>query len=186
MVTLMQGINYGTGTTTTGTSGIQSTGAVLRGATAGEGGFFAYFRFGIETWLAGSQVMVGLSAQNAALGGDPSAINNTLCFGCDTADTTWQFIRRGTAATKVDTAVSIAAGQVFDVTIRALPNASDVTVRVVQYGINSETVLIDNVTYSTNLPTNTTFMYAWAAMRATSGTTAKVLRLGRIYVETDY
>ena len=75
-------------------SGIQSTNTVaVRGNVAFMGGFFAFFRFGINTWSGtGQQLLVGLSAHNAVLGAEPSTLANTIALGKDSTDTTWQLI----------------------------------------------------------------------------------------------
>lgn len=165
-------------------AGIQSSATVaVRGNAAGIGGFFFFARFGIETLSGtGQQVLVGLSALNAVLSGEPSVQNNTVGIGKDAADTTWQLIFRETVTTKVDTGLTIAAGDVLDLYMFCKPNDTKITIRVVR--VNDGSVVINNVEYSTNLPGNTTFLYAEARLRNT-GTVINALALNRIYVETD-
>lgn len=165
-------------------AGIQSANTVaVRGNAAGIGGFFFFARFGVETLAAtGQQLLVGLTALNAVLGGEPSAQNNTVGIGKDAADTNWQLIFRGTAATKVDTGLAVTAGVVLDLYMFCKPNDTKITVRVVR--ANDGSVIIDNVEYSTNLPANTTFLYVEAHLRNT-GTAINALALNKIYVETD-
>ena len=67
--------------------------------------------------------------------------------------------------------------------VDAAVNGTDVTFRLVD--AVTGTVLVDNVVVTTNLPVNTTFLYAHAQIKSTVGTTAKLLALNRIYVETD-
>jgi len=176
---------FSTGTTATGTSGIQSGATVaFRGNAAGLGGFFYFARFGVETYRADLQIQVGLDARNAALGGDPSAQNNSCGICKDAADTDWHFYTRsGSATTKTTTGVAIAAGTILDLMMFAPPNGSGITFRLVNAVTGA--VLVDDVTVTTNLPVDTTFMFAHAAVRSTTGTTAALLALNRIYVECD-
>lgn len=183
-LTSLNRATFSTGTTATGTSGTQSGATVAwRGNAAGRGGFFFFARFGIETYRADLQLMVGLSALNAALAGDPSVQNNTIALVKDAADTQWFLATRGTTTTKTATGLAVTAGQVLDLIMFAPPNGSSVTVRLV----NAVTgvVTMDDVVISENLPTNTTFLNAWAAIRSTTATTAALLALNRLYVETD-
>lgn len=183
-MTSMNRATFSTGTTTTGASGIQSSSTVAwRGNAAGLGGFFFFARFGIETLATGQRAFVGLSANNATMAADPSSWNNTCGIGEDSADTTWQIIMRGTSATKTNTGITVTAGQILDFAMFAAPNGSSITCRVADAVTGA--VLYDNTTFTTNLPTNTTFLYMQAHTQSTSGTTAKLLALNRMYVETD-
>lgn len=184
-MTSLNRATFGTGTTATGSSGIQSAASVAwRGNSAGLGGFFFFARFGVETHEASMQYLVGLSALNAALAGEPSVQNNTVGIGKDSTDSTWQLIfRNGATTTKVNTGATVTAGQILDFMMFAAPNGSDITCRLVD--AVTGTVIVDNTVHSTNLPVNTTFLFAHAQARSTVGTTAKLLALNRIYVETD-
>lgn len=183
-LTQMKRATFGTGTTATGASGIQSaTTACWLGNAAGMGGFFFQARFGIETHQAAMRYFVGLSANNAAMAADSSGWNNTVGIGKDSADSNWQIITRGTAVTKTDTGCACTAGQVLDLFMFAPPNSSTVYARVVDP--QTGTVYVNNVAFSTNLPSNTTFLYMQAHCQSTSGTTAKLLALNKMYLETD-
>lgn len=184
-LTSMNRATFGTGTTATGTSGIQSAASVAwRGNAAGLGGFFFFSRFAVETHEPAMRYMIGLSALNAFLAGEPSAQNNTIALIKDAADSNWFLATRdGTAVTKTPTGLAVAAGTILDLTMFAPPNGSNVTVRLVN-AVNG-TVHLDNVVITNNLPVNTTFLFAHAQCMSTVGTTAKLLALNRIYVETD-
>ena len=173
-----------TATTATG-SGIQSTSTVgARGNASGIGGFYFFSRFGMETVSGtGQQVLVGLSALNAALGGEPSVQTNTIGICKDSTDTNWQLVsRNASASTKVDTGVAVTAGQVFSLYMFCKPNDSKVTVRLARE--NDCVVVLDDVEVTATLPVNTVFMYAHAQLRNT-GTAINALALNRIYVECD-
>ncbi|MFA5997421.1 MAG: hypothetical protein WC791_02920 [Candidatus Paceibacterota bacterium] len=189
--TSMKRACFGTGTTTTGSSGTQSSQLLSwRGNAAGLGGFFFFARVAVDsTYVNTVRMMTGLSAQNAVLNAQPSTINNSILLGKDSADTTWQIILKGTGAvTKINTGVTIASGQVMDLYINARPNDNKVTIRLVQQLAGSQTVIIDNVDYvdtTYNLPATNVFLYARHAIQSTAGTTAKLYCLNRIYVESD-
>lgn len=184
-LTSMNRINYGTGTTTTGVSGVQTTDPVAwRGNAAGLGGFYFHARFGIETFLSTIRCFVGLSANNALLNGDPSALNNSVGIAKDSADSTWSLLtRNATTATKTATGVTVTAGQILDLSIFAPPNGSNFTVRLVD--ATAGTVYMNNTQITSNLPVNTTFMYMQAHIQATTGATAKVLSINKMYLESD-
>ena len=186
-LTAMRRATFGTGTTATGSSGIQSSATVaFRGNTDGRGGFFYYARLGIETFASDMRVMVGLSALNAALAGEPSAQNNSLIIGKDSTDTNWQVMaRNGSTTTKTDVGLAMAAGQVLDFGMFCKANDNKVTVRVVD-PTPGGAVYLDDVELTATLPVNTTFLYMHAQNQSTTGTTAKLLALIGKYLETDY
>ena len=183
-LTSMRRARFGTGTTATGASGTQSTATVAwRGNAAGLGGFFFMARFGIETFQAAQRAFVGLSANNATMAADASTWNNTLGVCKDSADSVWQILTRGTAATKTPTGCTVTAGQVLDLYIFAPPNGSNVTFRLVD--AVTGTIYVDDVSTTSNLPANTTFLFMQAHNQSQSGTTAKHLALNKFYLETD-
>jgi hypothetical protein len=184
--TKMSKAQFSTGTTATGVIGIQSAlETAFRGDAAGEGGVFWFSRFAMGASESTLQKLLGLSALNALLAGEPSAQNNTLALGFDSTDTNYQVISRSaSAASKIDTGIAkTTTGVVFDFTIFMIPNAGAVTVRLVNR--NTGAVVLDNVAVTANLPVATAFMFSHAQIRSTVGTTAKTLWLNRIYAESD-
>lgn len=185
-LTSLSRATYSTGTTAAGTSGIQSTQPVCwRGNAAGLGGFFYFSRFAVEVFRSDLQLFVGLSARNGNLAGDPSAQNHSIGICKDAADTDWHILSRATIATKTPfpAPLAVAAGTIFDLIMFAPPNGSSVTIRLVN-AVTGE-VYLDDVVVTATLPTNTVFLYAHASIRSTTGTTAALLALNRIYTETD-
>lgn len=184
-MTSLSRATFGTGTTATGASGIQSAATVVwRGNAANLGGFFFHSRFGIETLAADMRAFVGLSANNAAMAADASTWANTIGIAKDSADSVWQIVQRnGTTVTKTSTTCTVTAGQVLDMFLFAPPNGSNVTVRLVD--AVTGTVYVDDVAVNTTLPVNTTFLYMQAHAMSVTGTTAKLLALNRMYCETD-
>lgn len=182
-MTSLNRATFSTGTTAKGASGIQSSAPVAwRGNAGGLGGFFFHSRFGIETLAADMRAFVGLSANNATMAADPSSWANTIGIGKGSADSTWQIISRsGSAVTNTPTGITVTAGQILDFMAFAVPNGSKITVRVTNAVTGN--VLFDNTDLTTNLPTNTTFLYMQAHCQSVSGTTAKLLALNRMYCE---
>lgn len=177
---------FGTGTTATGASGTQTASTVAwRGNAAGLGGFFFNARFGVETTAADLRMMVGLSANNAAMAADGSTWANTVAIVKDTADSTWQIATRNAATlTKTATGCTVTAGQVLDLYIFAAPNNS-ATIYVRLVDAVTGTIFMDDVAITSNLPVNTTFLYMQAHCMSVTGTTAKILSLNKMYLEQD-
>lgn len=185
-ITQMKRATFSSGTASaTGSIGIVTGSTVCwRGNAAGLGGFYFFARFGVETFVSTMRVFCGLSANNTFLSGEPSALANTVGMGKDSGDANWQLIfRDATTLTKVNLGVAVAAGNVYDLHMFCAPNDSNIGIKVINAGTN--TVVLDNTDYSTNIPANTAFLYARADVQSTAGTTAEVIALNRIYVETD-
>lgn len=186
VLTSMVRATFGTGTQATGMSGIQSVLDIAwRGNAANLGGWFWFSRFAVETFAPDLRLFIGLSSRNAALNADPSTFNHSVGLCKDSGDANWSLLTRGTVATKtpLSTPLPVAAGDILDLLMFAPPNGSKITARV----SNPVTgvVYADDVELTSNLPGNTTFMYAHASIQSVTGTTAKLLALNRIYVETD-
>lgn len=183
-LTAMRRAQYQTTTTIGNASGIRAAANTFwRGNAAGLGGFFFFARVGVVTFQSAMQIGVCL-LPTAALGGEPSAVNNHICLRKDSTDANWFFsTRNGTTATPVNLGLAVAANQVLDVYVWAGPNASDITYRVER--IDSASVLADNVTTSSTLPVSTTFLAPSAQVRTTTAN-AVAIALAKIYVESQY
>lgn len=166
------------------TSGIRSSAPThWRGNIANAGGFFFFARIGLETVQSAMIIMVGLSALTTALGGEPSAQNNTVCFGKDSTDTNLQLIfRNASTASKIDLGIAPTARDVFDIMLFCPPNGSSITCRVVRK--NDGTILADNVEQTLNIPVNTALLRAHASIRSGS-TGAIAMSVMQIYIESD-
>lgn len=181
--------SFGTGTTATGSSGIQSA-RILSAltTTAGQGGFFFQSRFIIESWSPAIRLLIGMSALNAALNAEPSSLANTIALVADQADSNF-FItsRNASAGTKTNTSVATidAANNVFDFFMFAAPGQAT-TVNCMLANATTGTVLYEGAITAT-LPATNTGLFAHAQIQSTSasGTTAKNLGLNKLYIETD-
>lgn len=186
LLTSLNRINFGTGSTATGTAGLQGGRAtVWRGNAAGLGGFLFSARIALETVSGTYGFMVGLSALNAALASEPSVQNNTLAFGFDSTDANWQFISRdGTTTTKANSGVAYTVNDVVDVYIYCKPNDTHVYCSAFKVnGQNSGTAIFTDQDITANLPSNTTFLFPWCVIRSATGTTAKLCALMGWYIE---
>jgi hypothetical protein len=165
-------------------AGLRSGSTVCwRGNVAGQGGFFFRARIGVVTFQAAMEIFVGLSGLTGLLGGAPSAQNNTVALTKDTGDTNWFLLfRDGTTSNRIDLGLAVAANQVLDVCFFSAPNGSTIDVYIER--LDSPSVLIDNVSYNTNLPVNTTFLTAHSECRTNAGS-AVALACNKIYIETD-
>lgn len=184
-ITSMNRATFSTGTTATGASGIQSsqTNAWI-GNAANLGGFFFFARFAQEAFSGTYRFFVGVSENNATMNTDSSTWNNTIGFGKDAADSTLQLIMRnnGTVTTKVNTSISPSTTDIYDMYIFAKPNATEVNFEIRNAVTNA---LLYSSTQASNLPSSTVFMYMQAQIQSTVGTTAKLLALNRMYLESN-
>jgi hypothetical protein len=181
---------FQTSATAGNASGVRdAVNTIWRGNSAGRGGFFLHNRICTgNTALAGGQVICGLSSSTAALGGEPSALNDVLGLVKDIAHTTWRLARRtGTGAVQlIDTAHAYAANQVLDLILFARPNWDRVAARLVLQNFDgTSTVLYDDV-WTDNLPASTTLLGRHLQVR--NGTTAAAanVELVRSYLESDF
>lgn len=189
-MTQMRRATYTTTTTAANATGVRSSAPLCwRGNAAGLGGFFFGARFGILTYTSTMRIWVGLSGLTTLLAGDPSAQNDTVCMSKDTGETVWQVLTRDTtAASKTSTGRTTAAAgtaEVFD--FFCWCHANDNQISVFVEDITSGTILVNNVSKSSNLPTNTTMLTAHAeCMNVAGGAgSAVAMFLGKIYIETD-
>lgn len=184
-ITSLNRATFGTGTTATGASGIQSSSTVAwLGNSTGLGGFFFMARFGVETLASDQRVFIGLSANNAAMAADGSTWASTIGLVKDSADSVWNVVTRSaTTLTKTSTGVTVTQGQVLDLFINSVPNSQAVSFEIRNAVDN--TLLYSGSNITSNLPSNTTFLYMQAHTQSVTGTTAKLLALSKMYVESD-
>jgi hypothetical protein len=180
----MNRATFSTGTTATGASGIQSSATnAWRGSSAGLGGFFFFARFALEARSSTHRLFVGLSENNATLNAQPSTLNNTIGIGLDSGDSNLQFMIRNTSVTtRIDTTVAADTTTIYDFYMYAAPNGSQVDFELRNALTND---VLKNSFESANLPSNTSFFYMQAHIQSVTGTTAKLLALNRMYLETN-
>jgi len=183
-ITSMNRATFSTGTTATGASGIQSSATnAWRGNATNLGGFFFFARFALEATSGSYRFFVGLSENNATLNAQPSTLNNTLGIGMDSTDSNLQFmVRNTTTTTRVNTTAAANTTSIFDFYMYASPNGSEVHFELRDGTTNT---ILKTQTETANLPANTVFMYMQSHIQSVTGTTAKLLALNRMYLETN-
>ncbi len=166
------------------TSGIRASARThWRGNADKFGGFFFFARIGFVTPRSDMRIMVGLSGVTTALGGEPSAQNNTVCFGKDSTDTNLQLMfRNGSTTTKVDLGIAPVAGEVFDIIFYCAPNSNSIFSRIVRR--NDDYVFSDNAEHTLTLPVNTIMLVPHAEIRTSSANTI-AMAIMQIYIESD-
>lgn len=170
---------------------LRSEAMFFRGAIAGMGGFFVFFRFGFATWTATNRLFVGLCVDTTALlTADPSTKFNTLGFAVDTGDSAISFMHNDAsgAATKdpIEGQPALASNNVYDAFIYCRSNDNTVYYRL--DNVSSGTTIIEAST-STDLPVNTTMLIATAAIGSgatNAGAGVAAIGLNRMYIESDY
>lgn len=189
MQTAMRRTQFATAATANAQNGIRGAVThVWRGNAANLGGFFAFFRFSQSLNIASSQCFIGLSASTSALAGEPNALPNIIGIGYNSTDATgtgWKLMMNdatGTATSVTLTGAPRDTTTVLDLTLYCPANSSSITARV--YNQSTQTLVLDNVNYTTDIPANTAFLTYHAQCRTTTAT-AMNLELARIYIETD-
>lgn len=189
-MTAMKRATYTTTTTAGNTSGVRSSAPICwRGNISGAGGFFFAARFGILTYASTMRVFVGLNGTATAMAADPSTVNDSAGMSKDSGETTWQCLTRDTTtAQKISTGRTTAAAgtaEIFDFYMFCQPNGSSITFRVVD--VTSGTVLVNNQTQSSNLPTATVMLTAHAECTNVTGGagSAVAIFLNKLYIESD-
>jgi hypothetical protein len=180
----MNRATFSTGTTATGASGVQaSSTSAWRGDASGLGGFFFFARFGLETISGTYRSFVGLSGNNATMNANASTWNDTAGIGNEAGDATWFIVVRSlTTSTRINTTITITAGQILDFYMYAQPNGSTIYFEVRNAVTNA---VLYNGQETANLPTTTGFMYIQSHIQSVTGTTAKLLALNRMYLESN-
>jgi hypothetical protein len=152
------------------------------------GGWFYSTRFAVNTTVANQRLIMGLMASTTAIAVTQPPVNSQdiIAVGWDSADTNLQIYYNdsGGAATKVDLGASYPANNttaVYEFTMFAAPNSSQITARVQRLDTNISTTTV----LTTNLPTATTFLTAHAYMNNGGTAQAVAFDLMRIYVESD-
>lgn len=187
-ISSMTRATFSTGTTATGSSGIQSQASVAwRGNGANLGGFFFYARFGVEVFKSDMRIYLGLSPTKqgtAYMDSDASTWPNSLGICKDSADQNWFFLATNSSgvATKLNTGIKVLAGVILDFYMYAPPNAEFVSFSLIN-ALTKE--VLAETTITTNLPLNTVFLFLHAHNQSVTGTNASYIALNKMYCETN-
>jgi hypothetical protein len=183
--------NFATAGTANSTAGTGNNGTLwFRGSTSGgANGFFynarlAYPDSSYGAGATGARTFAGLTNQTMAtmVGSDnPAGHYAGFQYSTNRGDTNWQFVTKdNTTQNATDTGLVFSAQKVYDVFIFCKPQCTSISWR------------IDNVTdgttaegsTSSNLPGTTTAMRAGFQL-STLTTTARNIRMQRVYIEAD-
>jgi hypothetical protein len=171
-------------------NGIRSDAQFFRGNASGQGGFFAAFHFGTNTWTTGDRLFVGFATcTTACTTVNPSTLTNSAGFGVDAGDTAITFIHNDGSGTATKDTIAgqpaLASNQGYDAYIYMKPNDSTIYYRLDD--TNAATTIIDTST-ATDIITANTMVIAHAEMGTGTNTTttSSVIGINRIYVETDH
>jgi hypothetical protein len=160
------------------TSSIKGGGLlVLRGNTAGEGGFRFVCYAGTSTAVAQQRAFIGVHSGGGVIGNvNPSTLTNLFGFSYDSAQTTWHLIHNngaGTADTSVDLGANFPVDNSswFKFEVNCEPNASTMEWEIT----NLVTGVVANGSVNAELPVNTQILTAH--LWCNNGTTAAAVIL---------
>lgn len=162
-----------------------------RGDATGLGGFFATFRFGMSSAVAGQRLAVGLFSVTTAIATtqSPSALTSCIFVGNDSADANLQLMTNDASGTctKVNLGASFPIpdstnNAIYELTLFARPNDTSVGWRVARLDTGTST----SGTISTDLPPSTTFLAPHMYANNNAVAAAVTLDFYRLYIESDY
>jgi hypothetical protein len=158
-----------------------------RGSAVGQGGFFAFFRFGMEAYAAGNRLFVGMDASGTLANwytGDPSAQTSSYVgLGMDAADATpTLYTRNNVTTTKTAIAgmpAAATAGAFYvDFYLYSPPNGSVIYYRVDD--LVAGTTVVDT-SIATTLPVNTTYMLPIIVMGSGTSAASCAVSIAKVY-----
>lgn len=173
-------------TTTNQVLGQRNTEAMyFLGNAAGQGGFLFYSRLGFDVWTNGGRFFAGMHTGTTVISADPSALNNTVGFAVDAADSgSISFLTRASSTgTKASTGFTIVTGKGYDVYMFASTNSASIGWRIDDTNAGTTASGLATLT----VPAVNTMLTAGVLASNAALTTVTSIQLGinRIYVETD-
>lgn len=179
-------------------AGLRTTDTVCwRGTYSGSGGWFAACRFNVFI-NSPSRMFTGFNSANNFLGHttDISASTNFIGIGWDRLDPltgTWRVMRRdGSTYVKEEIPNMLrpgTTGSLVDFICFAPPNGNYINVQVIEHISTArgvEALTRWNSSYTSSLPTNTTFLRFCGGIFNQTGSGTGNFFLNRLYMETDY
>lgn len=163
-----------------------------RGDAAGLGGFFAYFRFGCSSAVAGQRLFVGLMSVTTAISTsqDPAALTNVVGIGNAAADANLQILHNDGSGTctKVDLGASFPVpsssnNAIYELTLFAKANDTEIGWRVVRLDTGDAT---SGTITTSDIPTSTTFLAPHLYVNNNAVASAVILDFYRYYLSSDY
>lgn len=162
-----------------------------RGDSAGLGGFFATFRFGCNSAVAGQRLIVGFTSSTAATSTSqsPSSLTSCVFVGNDSGDTNLQIMHNDASGTctKVGLGASFPVpdstnNAIYELSLFARTNDTEIGWRVVRL----DSPVSTSGTITTDLVPSTTFLAPHIYCNNNGVASAVILEFYRLYIETDY
>lgn len=162
-----------------------------RGDAAGRGGFFAVFRFGCSSAVAGQRLFVGLMSVTTAISTsqDVPALTNVIGVGNGAADTNLQILTNDGSGTctKTDLGASFPVpdstnNAIYELTLFAKANDTSVGWRIVQLTTGDAAA----GTITSDMPASTTFLAPHFYANNNGVASAVILDFFRYYLSSDY
>lgn len=172
-------ITYTSLTTADAQAGIRTAAYIFR-----VDGFRVVLRAGVSQLPTSPRLFMGLYASSGAQAtGEPSALINTIYFGCDSTDTTIHLYSNdasGTATNQHDTSIALAAGGYYEAKFECEAGGSTVlcTLRRLDTGDSY------SLSISTDLPATTTALHPHitGALNGTNTGTAIIVDASAMFV----
>lgn len=167
----------------------QASNLVWRGNAAGLGGFFYTTRFGTSTTQAGNRAFIGLAdtvANPTNIDPIASSTYGKLGVAINLNTGNWKFINNvvGTVPTATDLGANFTVNttSLYELIMFSAPNGTSIGYKVTNLSTGTQT----SGSFSTNIPSNTTFVnpVAWITNNATNA--AASLDYTGWYLESDY
>lgn len=174
-------LSLATGAVTNANAAINPASSVQnawRGNTSGAGGFLFWARANMLDTKANVRVLIGLVNSTSPLSGNPSALTNTVYFGCDDGDTNLSICSNDNSGTATCSTLGASYpcttdGAWFDFWLYAAPNASNIAYYIERFDSAAST----GGTISSDLPQNSVQMN-WRVGVNSGGTNNTNTRIG--------
>lgn len=164
----------------------------MRGDAPGQGGFFATFRFGCSSAVAGQRVAVGMFGVTTAIAvtQDPAALTNCIFVGNAAADANLSLMHNDASGTCTKVGLgalfpvpSSTNNAIYELVLFAAPNASTVGWRVIRLDTGD---VASGTIVSADIPASTTFLAPHMYVNNNGVAASVILDFYRLYIETDY
>ena len=185
------GTNFATAATVNDTAGTyQNIAQFVRGNLAGgANGFFNVSRIVLPdanygSGSTGARVWIGMTSQTSGTmvqSDNPTGNYAGFSYNTNRNDVNWQFITKDNSTQNIiDTGVPLVTGKAYDFYVYTPPNGTTIYWRV----DNLNDGVMQEGSTTNNLPINTTYLRGSAGI-STLTTTARNIRVNKIYVEAD-
>ena len=148
-------------------------------------GFTFFSRCGVSTWTNGGRFFAGLSIANTVVSANPSALNDTIGFGCDSGDNGLLYVISKNTGTvnKTSTTLTLTSGKMYDMYLYCDPNGTSIKYSITD--INTQVTVTGTIN---TVPTASTLLNFGvnASNAALTPVTSINLSINKIYLESNY